>query len=68
MPNDQSHRDPQQRRYAIALLDRVTQGQADAAAGRTLPHAQVMADAYALIDAVAALEKRWPTGERRPGS
>ena len=53
----QSYESYQQQRYAIALLKRVIQGQADAAAGRTIPHAQVMAEVYALIDAEAAKQK-----------
>ena len=50
----QSYESWQQQRFAIALLHRVIQGQADAAEGRTLPHDQVIAEAYALIDTVAA--------------
>ena len=36
------------------MLERVMRGQLDAAAGRTVPHAQVTAEINALIDAVAA--------------
>lgn len=50
----QSYQSYQQQRYAMALLKRVIQGQADAAAGRTIPHEQVMAEVYALIDDIAA--------------
>ena len=50
----QSYESYQQQRFAMALLKRVIHGQADAAAGRTVTHEQVMADAHALIDAAAA--------------
>jgi prevent-host-death family protein len=50
----QSYESYQQQRYAMALLKRVVQGQADAAAGRTIAHEQVMAEVYALIDDIAA--------------
>ena len=53
----QSYESYQQQRYAMALLKRVIQGQADAAAGRTIPHEQVMAEVYALIDDIAAEKK-----------
>jgi predicted transcriptional regulator len=38
----------------MALLKRVVQGQVDAAAGRMIPHEQVMAEVRALIDAEIA--------------
>jgi predicted transcriptional regulator len=44
-------------RFAMALLKRVTQGQAEAAAGRTIPHEQVMSEVQALIDAGIAKKK-----------
>lgn len=50
----QSYESYQQQRYAMALLKRVIQGQADAAAGRAIPHEQVVAEMHALIDAEVA--------------
>jgi prevent-host-death family protein len=50
----QSYESYQQQRLAVALLQRVIQGQADALAGRTVPHEQVMAKIKAAIDAQAA--------------
>jgi prevent-host-death family protein len=50
----QSYESYQQQRFALALLKRVIQGQADAAAGRAIPHEQVMADVHALINAEMA--------------
>ena len=53
----QSYESYQQQRFAMALLKRVIQGQADAAAGRTIPHEQVMAEVHALIDAEISKQK-----------
>lgn len=50
----QSYESWQQQRFAMALLERVMRGQLDALAGRTLPHEQVAAEVYAMIDEVAA--------------
>jgi len=50
----QSYEGYQQQRFAMALLKRIIQGQADAAAGRTIPHEQVLADLHARIEAIAA--------------
>ena len=47
----------EEQRFAKALLKRVIQGQADAAAGRTIPHERVMAEVRALIDAEIAKKK-----------
>jgi prevent-host-death family protein len=53
----QSYESYQQQRYAMALLKRVIQGRADAAAGRTIPHEQVVAEMQALIDAEITKKK-----------
>jgi prevent-host-death family protein len=50
----QSYENWQQQRFAIALLKRVVRGQVDAAAGRTVPHEQVMAEVMTLIDEAVA--------------
>jgi prevent-host-death family protein len=50
----QSYESYQQQRYAVAVLQRVIQGQADALAGRTVPHEQVMAKLEAAIATQAA--------------
>jgi prevent-host-death family protein len=52
----QSYESYQQQRYAMALLKRVIQGQADAAAGRMVSLEQVKAKAQAVIDAAVARE------------
>lgn len=64
----QSYETYQQQRFAIALLQRALQAQADASAGLLVPHAQVMAEADALIDEIADSKKapRQATPARRP--
>ncbi len=37
----------------LAMMQIIARGEADVRAGRTIPHAQAMAEAYARIDAVA---------------
>lgn len=65
----QSYESYQRQRFAIALLKRVLQVQADAAAGRTIPHEQVMAEVRARIqthiDAKAGTEAKSPARKAR---
>lgn len=67
----QSYESWQRQRFAMALLKRVLQGQADAAAGRTIPHEQAMAEVRARIQAhidtkAATAVKKSPTRKARP--
>jgi prevent-host-death family protein len=65
----QSYESWQRQRFAMALLNRVIQGQADLAAGRTIPHEQVMAEVRARIqahiDAKAGTEAKAPARKAR---
>ncbi len=60
----QSYESYQQQRYAMALLKRVIQGQADAAAGRMVSLEQVKATVQAVIDAAIAKEKEAAAAKR----
>lgn len=65
----QSYESWQRQRFAMALLKRVVQGQPDVAAGRTIAHAQAMAEVRARIqahiDVKAGTEAKAPARKAR---